>query len=116
MQTERRLHPRKSLTVPVQVLVPEGSGVQAYHATTINLSEDGIQLSCNRAIVLSLLEQEQYPPTCQLVFSLPDEQAEIHVDARLVVNRRLAADHHCLGFSLVSFKDGGEALLTNYLR
>jgi len=115
MTAERRLFPRKPVNVPVQVVVPDGAEERAYHATMDTLSKNGTQLSCNRELVLSLLEQEEYPPTCQLTFSLPGDKASIDVEIRMVVNRRIAADHHSLGFSFVSFKDGGEAAVSNYL-
>ena len=112
MNAERRLFPRKPVNVPVQVILPDGAEAQAHMDT---LSKNGTQLSCNRELVLSLLEQNDYPPTCQLKFSLPGDEAAIDVEIRMVVNRRIVADHHSLGFSFVSFKDGGEVAVSDYL-
>lgn len=115
MDTERRLFLRKSINIPVRIVVADGGNAVTYEATINNLSKNGVQVSCTRELVVSLLEQEEYPPTCQLNFNLPDGQDAINVETRLVVNRRIAADQHNLGLNFVTFKGTGDAVLSNYL-
>lgn len=116
MQNERRQYLRYSVNFPVQLFISTPEGGEDFAATALNLSQSGIQLSCNRELITSLLEHGGFPPVCRLVFLRTDDQNMINVQGRLVVNRRIAEDCHHLGFSFTNIDGRLQKKLIEYIK
>lgn len=115
MQSERRLFPRLLVNALVRLTMISSTGKAEFTAEAINLSCDGIDFNCNSEVISMLLEQPQYPPTCQLSFSMPDDQYPFTSRCRLISHRRLAQDSYRLGFKFMSCSEQNRQKLLDYL-
>ena len=114
-QKEQRLYPRHVVDLMVQLNIACSTSDAEFKAAAINLSQNGIQISCNSEVVSALSEQPEYPPPCGLSFLIPGSQYLFSSRCRLVVNRRFAQNDYRLGFMFISFMEQSEQRLIDYL-
>lgn len=114
MQNERRSDLRYLVDFPVQLAVADSGEEMEITGVAINLSQNSIQISCDRDSVSLLLSQAHYPPQCRLCFRLPGCECVVKGDGRLVGNRRLAENVHHLGFRFTCFEGQSKESLVDY--
>jgi c-di-GMP-binding flagellar brake protein YcgR len=118
VRKDRRLSPRLELGLPVQIVAADGL---ALSATTVNVSLDGMQCSCDSHTARRVVPRGHVPMPGQSIearvrLNLPfSERAPGTVDVRcrVVVLRRLAENEYRMGLEYVhlegdSYRDLGE--------
>ena len=103
MSTERRSSPRYSVDVALQVSVPELQTPFAAHAHT--LSRTSVEITCHTELVAALLQQQQLPQLCNVVFTMGDKAADFDIAAQVLTHRRMSQFQYAV---VLLFRHTGE--------
>jgi len=112
MYSERRLCPRFSSHLPAQLNTLLPSNKAGLYGETLNLSQNGVQISCSSDVDNNVLKEA---PNLQIKIMLPGKDKQIKILCRLVLTRRISENLYYLSFNFLEFLEQSETLLINYL-
>ena len=115
MKPEKRAHRRYPLRFPISVQMHAAGPCDMAETECVEISHGGLTLGCDDVLIGALLEQEQYPRTCTLVFSLPGCPQRFEVDCQIVRHRRLSRSLFHLVALFREFRVGNAESLADYL-
>jgi len=115
MVMNRRVHRRYPLTFPVDVTIGIDGQQRPFATECIELSAEGMTLSCDAIVIDALRLQAHYPRTCTLGFALPDRPGPFKIDCHVVRHRRLSRSHFHLVALFRHYRLGNPASLTDAL-
>ena len=110
MKKYTRQHPRVNLSLPIQVIRPNGVVI---HSTIFSLSRDGIQLSCDHQtarLIIPKLQQKLAvePVQIQVRFRLPlSNRPPVEIDVQCLAKyvRRTSQDNYYIGLNYIDLND-----------
>jgi hypothetical protein len=102
MIIERRFHPRVEVSFPVQITFIDD--VIALTGEAINLALSGMQIQVSKTVADSIMSKNPYPPEFLLSIDIPDLKLD-HLNARVIVNRRISEQHFQLGIKLFNLEE-----------
>ena len=122
MSIERRLYPRLRTALPIEITMPDGDFITA---TTINVSQVGVQLECGREDanrIFSVSEDEKSigkPIELKTSIKLPDESKSSNILSllcRIVISRRMQENIYQIGLKYIDINDDQKQLLETHLQ
>lgn len=113
---ERRAFPRYPITFPVAVGLNTRDGALQFHTECVNISRSSIEVSCDSRMVEALLNQDEYPHTARLNFSMPGDRSSYIIHSQVVTHRRLSQNHYYLVLVFHEFDDGSDDQLADDLK
>lgn len=102
MIIERRFHPRVSVNFPVEITFTDEE--ISLPGEVINLSLSGLQIQVSKIVADSIMSKNPYPPEFLLSIDIPDLKLD-HLNARVIVNRRISQQYFQLGVKLCNLED-----------
>ncbi len=116
MVTERRLPFRYQLDAPCEFSWETLAATPVSRtARTVNISLNGVLLSCDHESAELFMQQQAYPPEACISVELPERAGTVVAQARQVVHRRLSQNIFYLGLEFTGFEDGSKKVLSDYL-
>lgn len=122
MKIERRLYPRLRTTLPIEITMPDGEIITA---TTINLSQIGVQLECDKeeaSRIFSVSEDEKTigkPIELKTSIKFPAEptsSSTLSLLCRIVISRRMQENIYQIGLKYIDINDDQKQLLETHLQ
>ena len=110
---ERRAFPRYPITFPVYIGLSTRDGDLQFNTECVNISRSSIEVSCDSKLVEALLNQDEYPHTARLKFSMPGDRSKFGVQSQVVTHRRLAQNHYYLVMVFNEFSEGSDEQLSD---
>jgi c-di-GMP-binding flagellar brake protein YcgR len=102
MQQERRLYPRYSVDMTLDVDIDGNAEEPAFVARACNLSQNGISIICSDPEKVFVVEGLSYSDECVLHFALTEDEEVEAYKARLSVKRRISSTKYELGFHFLN--------------
>lgn len=120
MKKYKRQHPRVNLSLPIQVIRPNGVVI---HSTIFSLSRDGLQLSCDHQtarLIIPKLQQKLAvePVQIQVRFRLPlSDRPPVDIDVHCLAKyvRRTSQDNYYIGLHYIDLDDDDIGSLERYI-
>ena len=113
---ERRAFPRYPITFPVTVGLTTRDGDLQFQTECVNISRSSIEVSCDHRLVEALLNQDEYPHTAVLGFSMPGDRAQFRIQSQVVTHRRLSQNQYYLVLVFNDFHEGSDDQLGEDLK
>jgi c-di-GMP-binding flagellar brake protein YcgR len=115
MPKERRLYPRYSVDITLDVDIDGNAEESAFSACACNLSQNGVSIICSDPEKVFVVEGLSYSDECVLHFALTKEEEVESYRARLSVKRRISSTKYELGFHFLNMTSGQEQKLEERL-
>ena len=115
MPQERRLYPRYSVDIKLDIDIKGNAEEPAFSARVSNLSQNGVNIICADADKVFVIEGLSYSDECVLHFALTEDDEVIAYKARLSVKRRISSTKYGLGFHFLNMTSEQEQRLHEYL-
>ena len=115
MPQERRLYPRYSVDIKLDIDIDGNAEQPAFSACASNLSQNGINVICADADKVFVIERLSYSDECVLHFALTPRHQVMTYKARLSVKRRMSSTKYGLGFHFLHMTSEQEQSLDEYL-
>ena len=115
MQTDNRIHPRISLTIPIRLVAPDNNSLTA---TSHNISLGGIVLETDSTVHKELIATNSSDNMTQykLAFTLPHQNKSLQLNTRVVYVRRLSQNLFHIGLRFVEPNEQSRKLIENYVK
>jgi hypothetical protein len=119
MNTERRLHPRIRLQLPVTVINRDG---ETLPAELIDLASRGFAIAVEPQWLghIEVVDTHSgaicFPVVISLRLQLPGAVGVVSVEARQVYKRRLSQQVYQFGFLITGFDGDGKRLLSEFIQ
>jgi c-di-GMP-binding flagellar brake protein YcgR len=115
MPQERRLYPRYSVDMKLDIDIDGNAEQPAFSARGSNLSQNGINVICADADKVFVIEGLSHSDECVLHFALTEGHEVMAYKARLSVKRRMSSTKYGLGFHFLNMTSEQEQSLDEYL-
>ena len=115
MQKDRRLHPRFSAELEIQLTLNSGQEPLSFDVISRNISLRSMQIESGRDLVDSLMAQDDFPHLCQIRFNVPGHSKPVEATCQLVTHRRLSQTLYNLAMAFLAFKGDSKEVLNSYL-
>jgi c-di-GMP-binding flagellar brake protein YcgR len=115
MPQERRLYPRYSVDMKLDIDIDGNAEQPAFSARGSNLSQNGINVICADADKVFVIEGLSHSDECVLHFALTEDHEVMAYKARLSVKRRMSSIKYGLGFHFLNMTSEQEQSLDEYL-
>jgi c-di-GMP-binding flagellar brake protein YcgR len=115
MPQERRLYPRYSVDMKLDIDINGNAEQPAFSARGSNLSQNGINVISADADKVFVIEGLSHSDECLLHFALTEDHEVMAYKARLSVKRRMSSTKYGLGFHFLNMTSEQEQSLDEYL-
>jgi c-di-GMP-binding flagellar brake protein YcgR len=115
MPKERRLYPRYSVDIKLDIDIEGNAEEPAFSARVSDLSQNGVNIICSDADKIFVIEGLSYSDECLLHFPLTEDHDVMAYKARLSVKRRMSSTKYGLGFHFLNMTSEQEQSLDEYL-
>ena len=115
MPKERRLYPRYSVDIKLDIDIEGNAEEPAFSARVGNLSQNGVNIICSDADNFFVVKSLSYSDEYLLHFPITEDHDVMTYKTKLSIKRRMSSIKNGLGFHFLNMTSEQEQSLDEYL-